>query len=777
MKITKMLCAVLLTGSLFFAGLPHQVTAEDTFPIPGHMNNTSEIGVDLGIEELTEPFSPELYYGRTLLSEEGKKAWDLALETMLKYDNSDGKYTVDNSGNARVTVDYEAAGIFPTGDDAAKIQSYLIRNEARMYHIKDWGAQTEKAGNIVKKQYFTVGNGVASGSRYRDSLLQTETAVSALLKTLQDDMTIYQQVRTLQSAYESSVSYVGTGSPGDMRGPFNEKKAICGGYSKGWMYLMHRIGINCIWLEGQAGGYHAWNYVQIEGKWYMMDTTWGGENWYLLGSDYLDKGFTAHNPNQTFAVIPELAQTSVPKNYSSYPSIFIEMEGDVVLLLDEEFSPESLVKSYGNIYQEDLQGSLHVESDVDVHRAGEYTVVAEVSDTHGNRVQKQAHIRVAEGEKQFFGESVNFSLLEQGQEKYYTQGYVFKEKNNPTRTFELPQTENRVFEAMVGIIGSVRQNTAYGSNAKVTFQVEFLNISGGTTQVLGKETTKQHKWKTEAEKLFYSVPQEATHVRITSLAEGVGNNHSGWANVMICGYHTQATSQVTIMTQQPLDRSYTGQKVEDPEISVKGSTGKVTVVYEKRAGGSTRSARSTDSGWERLDSAPVEAGTYRVTAYVEGDQYYRESVSEPVSFLIGQAENSWEGNLQLDNWIYGTQPNQPTAAAKFGEVSYMYGATADGPFTEEVPTEEGIWYVRAVVEETQNYTGLEAVASFRIEKETPGYTAPEEVQDGADSGKGDAAVSGGTATGDSAVPSLLWGVASAASVLCIGFGLAATRRK
>ena len=295
-----------------------------------------------------------------------------------------------------------------------------------------------------------------------------------MLRSLKDDMTIYQQLRVLQSAYESSITYKNEASPSDIRGAFNTHKAICGGYSKGWMYLMHRLGINCIWVEGQSGGYHAWNYLEIEGRWYIMDTTWGGENWYLLGSDYISKGQTPHVANQTFAVMPELTEVSVPKNYGSYPSIFINMEEEKLVLLGEELAPEALIKSYGNVYNEDLSSALHIESDLDTDRAGEYTVTASLADTHGNAIEKQAKLRVVEGTEEAFGETVSFSLLEGGEEKQYQEGYVFKEKNNPTRTLEVPEGENRTFEAKAGIIGSVRQNTSYGHYAKVTFQVEFL---------------------------------------------------------------------------------------------------------------------------------------------------------------------------------------------------------------------------------------------------------------------------------------------------------------
>ena len=84
-----------------------------------------------------------------------------------------------------------------------------------------------------------------------------------------------------------------------------------------------------------------------------------------------------------------------------------------------------------NVYNTDLSSAFHIESDLDTDRAGEYTVTASVSDTHGNAIEKQAHIRVVEGEKETFGETVNFSLLEGRKEKQYQTGYLFKGNSFP----------------------------------------------------------------------------------------------------------------------------------------------------------------------------------------------------------------------------------------------------------------------------------------------------------------------------------------------------------
>ena len=72
--------------------------------------------------------------------------------------------------------------------------------------------------------------------------------------------------------------------------------------------------------------------------------------------------------------------------------------------------------------------------------------------------------------------------------------------------------------------------------------------------------------------------------------------------------------------------------------------------------------------------------------------------------------NEFTQPLAITGWTYGETANKPTAKAKYGTIKYTYSNTADGTYTEEVPTEAGTHYVKATVEETADYSGLESNA-------------------------------------------------------------------
>ncbi|CAK7063841.1 MAG: hypothetical protein EUB_00661 [Eubacterium sp.] len=165
-------------------------------------------------------------------------------------------------------------------------------------------------------------------------------------------------------------------------------------------------------------------------------------------------------------------------------------------------------------------------------------------------------------------------------------------------------------------------------------------------------------------------------------------------------------SQITIT--ENLSKTYDGQPVNDtPAVTKTGSTGQVSYKWEKQ---------KDDLSWEETTAAPESAGTYRVTATVAADDNHQSATSDAEEFTISKAANAWTGALDISDWTYGAPPNTAAAGFRFGQPRYLYSDRADGIFTEAVPTNAGTWYVKAVVDDTDDYEGAESEAvSFVIE--------------------------------------------------------------
>ncbi len=135
----------------------------------------------------------------------------------------------------------------------------------------------------------------------------------------------------------------------------------------------------------------------------------------------------------------------------------------------------------------------------------------------------------------------------------------------------------------------------------------------------------------------------------------------------------------------------------DPTLSatVTGLLGSDTITYTL-----SRAAGEDVNTYAITPSGAANQGNYTVS-YVNG------------TFTITQAENSISG-LTMEGWTYGENAKTPSATAAFGTVAYTYSSSQSGPFSEEVPTDAGTWYVKAAVAGNDNYDGAEAVKSFTI---------------------------------------------------------------
>lgn len=94
----------------------------------------------------------------------------------------------------------------------------------------------------------------------------------------------------------------------DVYGALINKEAVCVGYAKAFKYLCDKAEINCILIENKT---HAWNYVQLDGRWYSVDTTGGQvntKNFLLEGKESLEN--ESHIPDNSDFVLPTLAEKS-----------------------------------------------------------------------------------------------------------------------------------------------------------------------------------------------------------------------------------------------------------------------------------------------------------------------------------------------------------------------------------------------------------------------------------------------------------------------------------
>ena len=83
-----------------------------------------------------------------------------------------------------------------------------------------------------------------------------------------------------------------------LEGVFEYGRAVCDGKSKAYLLLCAMEGIECVRDYGSAldgGAGHAWNYVKLDGVWYLVDTTLGDIALKLTDSEGTMPGFYGGN--------------------------------------------------------------------------------------------------------------------------------------------------------------------------------------------------------------------------------------------------------------------------------------------------------------------------------------------------------------------------------------------------------------------------------------------------------------------------------------------------
>lgn len=75
------------------------------------------------------------------------------------------------------------------------------------------------------------------------------------------------------ACYDHSFTYY------DADGVLLRGTGVCNSYALAYQILMERLGINSIYVVGQAGGLHAWNLIHLDGQWVHVDCTWDDPDW------------------------------------------------------------------------------------------------------------------------------------------------------------------------------------------------------------------------------------------------------------------------------------------------------------------------------------------------------------------------------------------------------------------------------------------------------------------------------------------------------------------
>jgi len=118
-----------------------------------------------------------------------------------------------------------------------------------------------------------------------------ENGEFAIVHTIHDYLVYYIDYDfALYDKYAHGNAESGNESAFGIDGVFLEKRAVCDGLSRAVSFLCAIEGIDCMRVTGSyAGVAHAWNKVNIGGKWYNLDVTADSANYTINDENSFDK--------------------------------------------------------------------------------------------------------------------------------------------------------------------------------------------------------------------------------------------------------------------------------------------------------------------------------------------------------------------------------------------------------------------------------------------------------------------------------------------------------
>ncbi len=260
--------------------------------------NTEEDNDIFIIEPITEPEHSEekednLYssYYYSQLNEDAKKFYDGLKEN--KENLTSGNYTIDygtefntilnsEGGKEKVSTDFQSAWNAFSYDnidlfyiDVSKVT--LTSEQSNLGGIITYSLSIGPGEN---DNYFL--NSFKNEDEVKNAIEYLENIKEQMIEQTSND-NIYTKIAKVHNWLIYFVDYEESTNSKDqytIYGALKNGKAVCEGYARAFKYFMDGIGVPCVLASGTAQNSqgetesHAWNYVQIDNKWYATDVTW-----------------------------------------------------------------------------------------------------------------------------------------------------------------------------------------------------------------------------------------------------------------------------------------------------------------------------------------------------------------------------------------------------------------------------------------------------------------------------------------------------------------------